>query len=595
MKANPIRGSTPVSQSVAARRVQPTPDSPGAPRAVVQPHPGRRVLDGGGLLRAGMAAVISLKPDLQSHYVSCDGHRGFHIVGAAGADFSASVEIAAAIAIDLINAPPLGLSRAQYDEFREAVKLYAAQVARRFSNFQRFTLSVPDFYAVCREVGALRGASTAAVVAATEAIRNGGGLGRAVPIAGSATRLSPEGERGARAWVVKADAIKVICGSMIDGLVCSTRMGRVDIAHTALDVAPLAANEIDRLFDTLGAGQSAQAGCVRLFDALKLDHTGSIAAQVLPRMEALVQQNTLDPRRDLVGGIWVPATAVVLCLSEPVLGKMFLTSEMVSKLAQMKPLVLGHLWNARRPGRMHPAYREVVERDDPVLADLVPVLRRLDCELRAAAPQSGKDLAAHFDRAVDILARNARRLEFFADMPAASDPVNTGRRIADLLQEFVPESADAGLLQPTPMAPSTLAAPAGTEHDTETDTPTDVDVGVDIDAVPAEVKGSAPEIVNIHLRHASELGAQTGPQPGARRGNPAEHHHPAEQKGLKKEEVKARKAKQQLVVQGLLDPFAVFTPKLHAELLDKKREARLLRNLGSTDVVGGRLIQPAFH
>jgi len=536
------------------------------------------------MLRQGMEKVISLKPNAQTDLVACDRTNGFHIVPATtGANLESCVEIAAKIAWDLARASPAESSNAQ-EAYMKAASYYADTRLAKYLDYStlKLRLPVPEFYALCRDVALLKGQPLQAIV---DAMADQSEADQCMPPESSQSPVQgPEPVRPA--WVSKVQGVCRLTGSMMGSLLISTGMGTRKIDHCGLDTRPLALGEIDSTFDLLEAGAPAVEESARMFEALRNDATGRIAAQALPRMEALVQRSSLDEERDLISGIWVPASALVLSLSEPVLRRMFLTPEMVAKLADMRHIVLGSLWNIGSKGGAHPSFRRVTNRGkDASPKDLLPVLRELEVELRRKGPDNAKRLATHFDHAIDVLARNAQRLEYFASLPAAADPQHAGRQLAELIDEFVPVATLTAL----PRVGYVAQVPADDAGDPAT--PAEPKAALPDSPPPrAERKreAEAARSVSIHVG----VPAKPRAQPGARRANPAEHHHPSEHRGLRKDEVRIRKAKHQLVTAGLLHPFAVLTPKLQDDLLELKREGRLLRNLGSTQVLGGQLIQP---
>jgi hypothetical protein len=386
--------------------------------------------------------------------------------------------------------------------------------------------------------------------------------------------------------------------SLTTGLMMSAGVGRNKIEYPGLDHSPFAFDEVERTFQLLTSGETPIDECARLFDVLRRDESGHTASDVLQRMEVLIAENAMGDIRDFTSGIWIAAAAVVLSLPEPVLQKMFLTSEMARRLADMKPLVLGQLWNLGSRGGMHPEYRKLVEgKETTAPEELIAVMHRLAIEMRTKGPPNAGSLASSFDRALDVLSRNALRLEHFTTLPEAADPAHAGKQLAELVDRFVPCVSSAGLLQ---FEAAAEALPADSDDELPVTEPTQPNhspralqrpTTIETKDEVRSVVEQAPAVaraVNMHVRPALHPQAQ----PGAQIKDPGLHWHAAEHEGLKKRDAKAGKAKHLRVVKGLLHPRAVYTPQMHAELVEVEREERLLRNLGTRHVVGQRLVAP---
>jgi hypothetical protein len=510
-----------------------------------------------GLLRAVISDTGNRKSDAVyiALWDSTTSDRGWGLVGApVPFGFSRLTDIMMG---DLMNARPPMDSESEAGTYRDKVSEYVVLVVSKIirenpGKIKAGFLTVKDFILLYKPVEALRGESSDKLEEAIQWLR---------------LQIPEEQWAKMGSMAIHLDALE---GLMVDA---GYMLGESADARWR----PLAAAELAEcwrlMFDgrRLGIDRSA-----RLFATVRTEPSASPAA--LASARALLDKFSTGDIRDHTVGVWLTATALVLNLPRSSLTEIVLTEAVVDMLRHHARLLLGSAHDRSMPQMK-------------VLSDNPWVLGELAAEALGTPP--GLALATRLHSALQILGHNARRLDIFLEMEESMLPRNQGKALIALLDEFVPQPLPEGadndfslLLPITPPAESdaevkaqAVLLPPGKPRAR----PGRKQAAAAAQPTAISAKASGPQAARMPLRpHA---------QPGSKLPQPAMHHHPAN-KGLTKADKNARAEKHKAVMAGLIDPYARWTPELREQLIAARQQARLLRNTGSTQVIGGKLVRP---
>lgn len=316
----------------------------------------------------------------------------------------------------------------------------------------------------------------------------------------------------------------------------------------------------------------------RMFDAIHGD--AALSEHTIAHANRLRRTLAMDvSHSERAAGAGPAAATLLLSLPPERLKRMFLTREQVYRLAEEAVVVLGHMSQTMSAIKQDATAEDFIGKL-PLPEQAPSVMYHLADRFMASA--GGKLIASRFGTAIQILLHNAQRLEAFADLDDAPDEQleDESASIFLLLQEHVPADYDNAPridLHPQPQTSRPLLTLA--------DEPP-----VLLHVAPAEPRAETKTSPSQPLGSA-RLNVASNSFPGAKRRNPAQHFHPRDHHALSSDQLKRRQEVLKARELNLIGDYDKWTPELRSLLKDRSR-ARRMAQRGTTDVSGGRLVQP---